>query len=480
MKKGTIARAPKSCFTLVALGALLLVGSANFAAAQKLPPPDLGGPLPPLTDAIYIGATGGMWSVTTNWSGGVVPNAIGDSASYDGVSGGGLSKTVVQDIAAGVTLGSLSLTGSANVGFTLTLTNPITFNQDGAGAGTATISNSNTSATTGNQLFLSGGTLTLADNVLITNTGASTNAIGAIEISSTIAGTGNITFSNVTNDIAQAGSIRIQTGVNTFTGSVLVQKGTVSYNLASSFGGAGNALTLGQAGQGGATLISTAAVTLPNNITVASGSGGTLVLGSVSTAATGGTYSGGITLNGNVSLTSANTGATTGLKFTGAITGIGAITKIGTGSVVFSGAGVNTYSGGTVVNAGVLAVLKDSGLGTGNVDINASGISLILQGGTTNNYISDNATLSLTTGAMANLNFTLGTTDVVGGLVLGGVVQTALGTYGSTASGAMHPFDAFFIGNGTLSLIPEPSTWAMTIVGAGLLLSVQRFRRKKS
>ncbi|MGH8102206.1 MAG: PEP-CTERM sorting domain-containing protein [Chthoniobacterales bacterium] len=29
------------------------------------------------------------------------------------------------------------------------------------------------------------------------------------------------------------------------------------------------------------------------------------------------------------------------------------------------------------------------------------------------------------------------------------------------------------------TLVPEPSTWVTTIMGAGLLLSVQRFRRRK-
>jgi hypothetical protein len=81
---------------------------------------------------------------------------------------------------------------------------------------------------------------------------------------------------------------------------------------------------------------------------------------------------------------------------------------------------------------------------------------------------------------MANLNYALGQTDVVGGLVLGGVAQTTPGTYGSSASGALFQSDTFFAGTGTLTLIPEPSTWAMTIMGAGLLMSVQRFRRKKS
>jgi hypothetical protein len=68
----------------------------------------------------------------------------------------------------------------------------------------------------------------------------------------------------------------------------------------------------------------------------------------------------------------------------------------------------------------------------------------------------------------------------VSGITLGGVVQTAAGTYGSTTSGADFQ-SADFVGTGTLLLasVPEPSTWAMIAVGAGLLAGVQSFRRKK-
>jgi autotransporter-associated beta strand protein len=147
------------------------------------------------------------------------------------------------------------------------------------------------------------------------------------------------------------------------------------------------------------------------------------------------------------------------------------------GSGTLSLIGANTYSGGTIIRRGTVIARIDKALGSGNVDLAASGVNLTLQGGTTNNYISDNATLNLVTGARVNLNFN--GTDLVGGLILGGIAQTAAGTYGGANSHANFKFDNFFSGAGTLTLVPEPSTWAMTIVGAGLLASIHRFRRKR-
>ncbi len=76
----------------------------------------------------------------------------------------------------------------------------------------------------------------------------------------------------------------------------------------------------------------------------------------------------------------------------------------------------------------------DHTLGAGNVSLTASGVTLTLQNGATNNYIADTASISIVTGAIANLNYP--GTDVVGGIVLNGVPQLAFGTYGSPASGA--------------------------------------------
>jgi hypothetical protein len=46
-------------------------------------------------------------------------------------------------------------------------------------------------------------------------------------------------------------------------------------------------------------------------------------------------------------------------------------------------------------------------------------------------------------------------------------------------SDAAKKFARFAAPGAIATLVPEPSTWAMTIMGASLLLSVHRFRRKK-
>jgi autotransporter-associated beta strand protein len=151
------------------------------------------------------------------------------------------------------------------------------------------------------------------------------------------------------------------------------------------------------------------------------------------------------------------------------------IVKLGRGTLVLNG--LNTYSGGTMLYRGSLIANGDGTLGLGNVNLNATRVALTLQNGATNNYISDNARLTIGNGSKLNLNFN--GTDFIRALVINGVAQTIPGTYGSSASDAQFKLDNIFLGPGTLTLVPEPSTWIMTIVGASLLLSVQRFRRRK-
>ena len=161
------------------------------------------------------------------------------------------------------------------------------------------------------------------------------------------------------------------------------------------------------------------------------------------------------------------------------ISGVGGITFTNNGGANISRLTniTNSYAGGTTVTAGTLIANGDHTLGAGNVSLTASGVTLTLQNGVTSDYIADTASISIVSGATANLNYLLGTTDVVGGIVLGGVPQLAFGTYGSPASGADFQ-SAFFLGNGTLTLIPEPATYML--LGFGVLVCAQRFRRKKS
>ena len=302
--------------------------------------------------------TGGIgnWSSdgSPGWNGTGIPNGLGTTANFPSSTTGTTTQEVV-----GIIVGTISLTNISNNSRTVTLTNGITLNQDGVGAGTATISNTNSFSGTTNALIFSGGTLTLADDLLITNTGNSTSTSGAIQFASSasiLAGTGNITISNSLNDTSAAtGAIRFSNGANTFSGNVNIKKGLVSFNNSGSFGGvAGNTITLGEAGQGSASLLATAGgLNIANNWTAASGSGGTLLLGSTSIAASTVTYSGTGLLNGDLSLTSANPVTGNGaVILSGNISGGGGIDKVGVGNGRLSG--TNSYTGNTTVTSGVL------------------------------------------------------------------------------------------------------------------------------
>jgi autotransporter-associated beta strand protein len=175
-----------------------------------------------------------------------------------------------------------------------------------------------------------------------------------------------------------SGTLSLQGVANTFSGGFFINSGLVTFNNKDSLGS--GAVTLGTSGGGSATLTTSSGVTsIPNNITVASGSGGTVTLGS--TSASDGSYLGTVTLNGDVSLTSA-TSAGNRLLFSGVLTGSGAVTKIGTGTVSLSNA--NTYSGGTTVSTGTLWVGSNSVASGGVISTGPVGKgTLTLASGTT-------------------------------------------------------------------------------------------------
>jgi hypothetical protein len=127
----------------------------------------------------------------------------------------------------------------------------------------------------------------------------------------------------------------------------------------------------------------------------------------------------------------------------------GSLTKVGTG--ILSLINANTYSCGTFVNGGTLIAAHDGALGGGNVSLSASGVTLTLQNGATNNYIANAASLSIVSGSTVNLNFT-GTPDTIGSLIVDGVAQ-APGLYGSAASGAPNQLPEF-TGTGQVLVTP--------------------------
>lgn len=289
---------------------------------------------PTLTASTWTGGNGN-WSSNgiPGWNSTGVPNAQGAVAEYNSIA-----STTTQDIVAGVTVGTIrKVVGAPNSTWTITGANTITLDQDGAGAGSALIENA-TSAGGAHRISLTVTTLNLADNLVVRNTSGNNASGGSITINSNITGSGNITFENVSNNAA-AGPITLggATGnISNFTGNVLVRKGAVTFADKDNFGNqATNVITLGEAGQGSTTLVSSAAVTgaLVNNIVSAAGTGGTNVIGSISIAATGTTaFAGTILLNGDLSATSSYAG-TGVVALNGVISGVGSLTKIGDGAL---------------------------------------------------------------------------------------------------------------------------------------------------
>ena len=433
---------------------------------------------PPSQASSWTGTTGD-WSSDLNpgWNGTGVPNAVAAVAEYSG----GASATVVQNIGAGVTVGTIRSFGSGNASFTVTASNSIILNQDGGGSGFALIETSRTS-NQAHRLNIAGpGSLSLADNLLVRNSGNGTGALGSIQLNANITGTGNITFDNVSNNTS-AGQIYLNSSsTSDFTGNVLIRRGAVAFTDKDHFGNrATNVITLGEAGQGSSTLVSNAAISgaIVNNIVSAAGTGGTNVLGSVSAAASGTTtYAGTVLLNGDLTLTSSNISAGH-VAVSGVISGVGSLVKSGTGIARLSG--VNTYTGNTTVNDGTLLlasggeqrfVIQDGGIsnqlqftGTSSLDLNGT-LRLDISGLTVSsgiwNLVVDSSTTTATYGGSFGLAFVGGPTftNVGGGLYTSGDWT-------------------FNTGNGNLSLVPEPGTAGLIALGGTAIIFFRRRRGK--
>lgn len=365
-----------------------------------------------------------------------------------------------------------------------------------AGGSKITIGGSGTPLGSGG-LTLSGGTLAssasrsaTATNVVLTADSALTttsNSAANMPFSGTLTGTGgtltirndgsstvalfDVRFSG--GDYTMSRPIDIENGASTGTARLSdfnttgtthqydgVISGNGSYNRSVSSGTGGTTVFTAANTYTGTTTVNSGILQLGNG-----GTTGSLSASSAITANAAGTFR----INRSNSVVQ-------GTDFSGsAISGAGKFEQAGAGTTTLNIA--NTYTGGTIISGGTLIASADGALGAGNVSLTGGTVTLTLQSGATNNYIADSASISIVSGAVTNLAYAFGQTDVVSGITLGGIVQSAAGTYGSSTSGATFQ-SAFFTGNGTLTLVPEPSTWMMIGVGAVLLAGVQRFRRK--
>lgn len=441
--------------------------------------------------ADWTGNSGpGNWSSTGNpgWDGGV-PNGEGAQANFFAKLG---SQTISLD--ASYTVGSITLspdTGGAQVIIQPTATNVLIFNNTGTSG--ATIVN-NTNTTSGLLQIGSNGTAgkaTLADNLAIINNNANfTGTNLAIRVYSTLDGAGDLTFSNVNNSLT-VGQINLTASSNNaFTGNVRVEKGAVTFTTGSAgttaFGSVTNVITLGSAGKGAASLVGTNANTgfeVKNNILVASGAGGTLLLGANTNGNGNGVYSGSITLDGDVTIIS-NKITTSETRFTKTISGNGGVTTVGTGLVRF-GDGTNavteTYKGSTILSETSSLTLSNNAKMT--FYIGATGVNNKITGAGSNVLTLDGGFVFDLTGAAAN-----GTWQIVDTSLLNETYNaTSFGV--STSTGTLWTENAniwtytnggvtysFSEATGVLSAVPEPTT--ALLLGGGLMVLL--FRRRRS
>jgi fibronectin-binding autotransporter adhesin len=192
--------------------------------------------------------------------------------------------------------------------------------------------------------------------------------IGSLIASDTLNSGGGLTISNST------GVALTLTAFNTFTNSVTFTSGILSVDVDANLGNASNALIFN-----GGILQITSSFPTSRNVTLATGSSGTID-----------TNSNSLTLNGT-------------------ITGSGALTKISAGTLILGNTG-NTYGGGTNINGGIVSISNSGNIGTGTISFNGGTLS------TTSGMTLSNP-ISLAGGATLNDN---GNTVTLTGTISGG------------------------------------------------------------
>lgn len=182
-------------------------------------------------------------------------------------------------------------------------------------------------------------------------------------VANAISGPGILTSSGI-------GTVTLS-GSSDYTGLTTVSSGTLKLGSATALGSASSPTVVAD----GAVLDINGQTNVLEAVTINGVGAGT---GALINSATGNAI-----LNGPVTLASdATVGGSRNLTLNGAITGPFALTKAGTGTTTL--AATNLYTGGTVVNAGVLSLSNNLALGGGApVTINSGSSVLQLNGGIT-------------------------------------------------------------------------------------------------
>lgn len=328
-------------------------------------------------------------------------------------------------------------------------------NQEG-GTGTVIFSGTDSATLTS----VAGGTLRGTTSSLLGNIAVASGAHVDFNQSTTgtfaavLSGGGDVRI----NGAGGTGTV-ILSGINTYTGGTTVSGGTLQGTTTSLVGNIVNnaALLFSQ------STLGTYSGNLSGTGSVTVGGSGTVIFSGTNSYAGGTTVSGGTlqgttsTLQGNILNNSVVTFAqTTSGTYSGVISGTGSVVLKDTGTVTLSG--LNTYSGGTSVLAGVLQGTTSSL--QGNILDDAAVTFSQAGSGTYSGVISGTGSLLITGGGTVTLsgaNSYIGGTSIDSGSTLqgtttslhGGIVDSGLLTFSQASTGT---YSGAISGGGSLSV----------------------------
>jgi autotransporter-associated beta strand protein len=330
-------------------------------------------------------------------------------------------------------------------------------------------------------LASSGGNATIdTAGYAVTLAGPLSGPGGLVKVDSgTLTLTGSNSYTGGTT--ISGGTLQIDAGGA--TGSIpdgsIVNNGTLAFNrsdnysVASPISGSGNVTQIGPGtltfaaanNYSGTTLVSGGTLALANSgalqqSTLDTSGAGSVSFGSLTAATLGGlTGSGALVLTNSasapVALSVGNNGVST--SYSGALSGSGSLAKVGTGTLALTGS--NSYTGGTSVLRGLLAVQEQSAIPSGSLlSISANG-SVVLG----------------TPGAAEPLGLGYPPPGAGGGSA-GPLASQSLGTGypAERGEGQMAPT----LGGG-INAVPEPGTMALLAAAAACSLAAAWQRRRR-
>lgn len=318
-------------------------------------------PVHAVTTLTWSGASGGGFTTSTNWVGGVAPTSA-DTVEFN----------------ATVTTTTVSFTGPST-----TLVGPIVFNGTsrpaysfgGTGSPTLGLNGSVTVATAGDVTFASTLAVSLANNSAHTEFDITSGA--TLTISGTISGAVGI--------IKKGAGTLVLTGTNTYTDKTFIKGGTLSVSNLSNYGVAGalgsptnqsdGYIRIGDSAISGTLKYTGPTVTTNRGIDMTGSTGGA----TIEAAGSGSLTLADVLVSGAGAKSLTLTGTNTGLN---TVTGIIPDSADGDTSLVKSGtgtwrlSGVNTYTGGTTLTGGRLIANNNSALGTGTVTLSGGTLNV--------------------------------------------------------------------------------------------------------